>query len=73
MDCEGVGLCDWDDSADVCTGVSGCNWPKPCARLTGCSSDVFVDFLFCLILTGKLTAFGCPLLLVTLVLEDIVV
>ena len=36
MDCEGVGLSGWDNSADVCTGVSGCNWPKPCASLVGC-------------------------------------
>ena len=36
MDCEGVGLSGWDDSVDVWTGVSSCNWPKPCARLVGC-------------------------------------
>ena len=66
---------DWHLSRDVCTGI--CVWccSEPASKvvfstLSPSSFSMFVGFLLGLVLTGRLNPSDLPLLLATLVLED---
>ena len=66
---------DWHLSGDVCAGVCGWCWPEPASKVvfstvSSLSSFIFVGFLLGLVLAGRLNPSELPLLLVTLVLED---
>ena len=62
---------------DACAGVCGWDWSKPVSKVmfnaVFQSFSMFVDFLVCLVLAGRLSPSDSPLLLVTLVLVDMIV
>ena len=69
---------DWHLSGDVCTGICGLCWPEPVSKVvfstvSPSSFSMFVGFLLSLVLAGRLNPSDSPLLLVTLVLEDMTV
>ena len=74
IDCVEVGLGGWVGSGDVCTGICGWFWSKSVSKMV--FDDVFssfpmlVNFFLCLVLAGRLHLSDTPLLLVTLLLED---
>ena len=69
---------DWHLSGDVCTGICGWHWSEPASKVVFStvslsSFSIFVGFLLCLVLAGRLNPLDSPLLLVTLVLEDMTI
>ena len=66
---------DWHLSGDVCTGICGWCWSEPVSKVVfsavfHSSFSMSVGFLLGLVLTGRLNLSDSPLLLVTLLLED---
>ena len=69
---------DWHLSGDVCKGICGWCWSEPVSKVVfsavfPSSLSMFVGFLLGLVLTGRLNLSDSPLLLVTLLLEDMAV
>ena len=69
---------DWHLSGDVCGGICVWCWPEPASKVVfstvlSLSSSILVGFLLGHVLAGRLNPSDLPLLLVTLVLEDMTI
>ena len=73
-----TGGVDWHLSGDVCTGIFGWCWSESASKVVFSTVSpslfsMFVGFLLGLVLADRLNPSDSPLLLVTLVLEDMTV
>ena len=69
---------DWHLSGDVCTGIGGWCWSESVSKVASSavfpsSFSILVGFLLGLVLAGRLNPSDLPLLLVTLLVEDMTV